>query len=60
MSPEQLKKLQQLRRLFEQGLAGPAQIKQLSELLANINHDTDLEIESLHCQPSVNAAANYY
>jgi len=38
MSPEQLKTLQKLRQLFEDGLAGPAQIKQLSELLASINH----------------------
>jgi hypothetical protein len=38
MSPEQLKTLQKLRKLFEDGLAGPAQIKQLSELLATINH----------------------
>lgn len=37
MSPEQLKTLQQLSQLFEDGLAGPKQIKQLSELLAEIN-----------------------
>lgn len=38
MSPEQLKQLQNLSRLFEQGTAGPSQIKQLSELLALINN----------------------
>jgi hypothetical protein len=37
MSPEQLKNLQQLSQLFENGLAGPKQIKQLSQLLADIN-----------------------
>jgi len=37
MSPEQLKKLQALSQLFEEGQAGPSQIKQLSELLAVIN-----------------------
>ena len=37
MSPEQLKKLQALSQLFEEGEAGPSQIKQLSELLAVIN-----------------------
>ena len=43
MSPEQLKTLQQLSQLFEEGLAGPEQIKQLSELLASINHHLDPE-----------------
>mgnify|MGYP001040968338 CR=1 FL=1 len=42
MSPEQLKQLQKLSRLFEEGIAGPDQIKQLSELLAMINnHEED-------------------
>lgn len=45
MSPEQLLKLQKLSRLFEDGLAGPDQIKQLSEILANINQNTPV-IES--------------
>lgn len=39
MSPQQLIKFQQLNRLFEQGQAQPKQIKQLSELLANMNTD---------------------
>ncbi len=37
MSPEQLNTLQKLSQLFEDGLAGPKQIKQLSELLSEIN-----------------------
>lgn len=37
MSPEQLKALQKLNRLFEEGAAGPKQIKKLSALLAEIN-----------------------
>ena len=37
MSPEQLKKLQQLNQLFAQGSVGPKQVKQLSALLAEIN-----------------------
>ena len=37
MSPEQLKTLQQLSQLFEEGAAGPLQVKQLSALLAEIN-----------------------
>jgi hypothetical protein len=37
MSPEQLKVLQHLSRLFEDGVAGPRQIKELSALLAEIN-----------------------
>tara|TARA_R110000737_G_scaffold113384_1_gene146523 strand:- start:1056 stop:1220 length:165 start_codon:yes stop_codon:yes gene_type:complete len=37
MSPEQLKTLQQLSQLFEEGSAGPMQVKQLSVLLAEIN-----------------------
>ncbi len=39
MSPEQLQTLQKLSRLFEEGVAGPDQIKLLAELLANINHE---------------------
>lgn len=41
MSPEQLITLQKLSRLFEDGVAGPDQIKQLSELLAKVNHSSD-------------------
>lgn len=37
MSPEQLKTLQRLSELFEQGIASPNNIKQLSTLLAEIN-----------------------
>jgi hypothetical protein len=37
MSPEQLKVLQRLSQLFEEGIAGPSQIKELSTLLAAIN-----------------------
>jgi hypothetical protein len=37
MSPEQLKVLQRLSQLFEEGIAGPSQIKELSRLLAEIN-----------------------
>lgn len=37
MSPEQLKTLQKLNRLFEEGAAGPKHIKKLSALLAEIN-----------------------
>jgi len=37
MSPEQLKALKKLSQLFEEGIAGPQQIKLLSELLATIN-----------------------
>jgi len=37
MSPEQLKVLQRLSQLFEEGVAGPSQIKELSALLAEIN-----------------------
>lgn len=47
MSPEQLKTLQQLSELFEAGLAGPDQIKQLSELLATINRRKDSSESSL-------------
>ncbi len=41
MSPEQLLILQKLSRLFEDGAAGPEQIKQLSELLAKVNHHSE-------------------
>lgn len=37
MSPEQLIALKKLSQLFEEGIAGPQQIKLLSELLAKIN-----------------------
>lgn len=46
MSPEQLKALQELSQLFEEGLAGPSQIKQLSELLSAINQDIPMIIEN--------------
>ncbi|MFT5757982.1 MAG: phage terminase large subunit-like protein [Alteromonadaceae bacterium] len=42
MSPEQLRTLQKLSRLFEDGCAGPSQIKQLSELLTTINQSRDI------------------
>ena len=41
MSPEQLKILQRLSLLFEEGTAGPGQIKELSALLAEINKNHD-------------------
>ncbi|MDT0605154.1 hypothetical protein [Thalassotalea castellviae] len=41
MSPEQLITLQKLSRLFEEGAAGPDQIKQLSDLLAKVNQHID-------------------
>ena len=37
MSPEQLKTLQKLSQLFEDGSARPQHVKQLSVLLAEIN-----------------------
>ncbi|MEW6989049.1 hypothetical protein AADZ91_00055 [Colwelliaceae bacterium 6441] len=40
MSPEQLITLKNLSQLFKDGVAGPDQIKQLSELLALINNHT--------------------
>jgi len=47
MSPEQLKILQRLSQLFEEGRAGPSQIRELSTLLADINKSQDqLEIFS--------------
>lgn len=39
MSPEQLKVLQRLSQLFEEGRAGPSQIRELSSLLAAINQN---------------------
>ncbi|TWX55297.1 hypothetical protein [Colwellia hornerae] len=39
MSPEQLKVLQRLSQLFEQGTAGPSQIRELSSLLSAINQN---------------------
>jgi hypothetical protein len=41
MSAEQLKMLQHLSELFEQGIAGPTQIKELSSLLASINQNQE-------------------
>jgi|GEM_PF-1372700 len=41
MSPEQLKILQHLSQLFEEGRAGPSQIRELSILLADINKSQD-------------------
>ncbi len=41
MSPEQLKVLQRLSQLFEEGIAGPSQIKELSVLLAAINQNQE-------------------
>ena len=41
MSPEQLKILQRLSQLFEEGIAGPSQIKELSTLLAAINQNQE-------------------
>lgn len=40
MSPDQLRALQQLRQLFEEGRANPHQIKQLSDLLSLINQQS--------------------
>ena len=41
MSPEQLKVLNRLSQLFEGGIAGPSQIKELSSLLSEINDNQD-------------------
>ncbi|GLX78090.1 hypothetical protein tinsulaeT_14300 [Thalassotalea insulae] len=50
MSPEQLRTLQKLSHMFEEGLAGPKEIKLLSELLATINHHKDfLEEQNIQC-----------
>ncbi|MEW6981021.1 hypothetical protein AAD001_00060 [Colwelliaceae bacterium 6471] len=46
MSAEQLRMLQKLSQLFEEGRAGPHQVQQLSELLAIINSQMD------HLDPS--------
>ncbi|WP_206486516.1 hypothetical protein [Thalassotalea sp. G2M2-11] len=44
MSPEQLLTLQKLSRQFEEGVAGPTQVRQLSELLSTINcHNESIE-----------------
>ncbi|MBA6263860.1 MAG: hypothetical protein V7780_14020 [Colwellia sp.] len=48
MSPEQLKMLQRLSELFEQGIAGPSQIKQLSSLLAAINQNQEQDDSLSH------------
>lgn len=55
MTPEQLSKLQKLTLLFEEGLAGPAQIKELSELLAaiNLSHDDSIFTLESSLQSSV-------
>lgn len=45
MSPEQLKKLQELSLVFSQGIANPQQIQQLSTLLAQINRCEEKEFE---------------
>ena len=44
MSPEQLVALKKLSQLFEEGIAGPQQIKLLSELLATINQAKEPDI----------------
>lgn len=49
MSPEHLVKLQKLSQLFEEGVAGSDQIKELSDLLAEINH--------LHEDPTLNSTS---
>lgn len=50
MSPEQLKTLQKLSQLFEEGIAGPSQIQQLSELLSAINHHQDATVSPLNSE----------
>lgn len=42
MSPEQLAKLRELTEKFEQGVAGPEQVKQLSEILSSHNRHVDM------------------
>ena len=37
MSPEHLKKLRELSEVFEQGVAGHEQIRQLNEILTQVN-----------------------
>jgi len=56
MSPEQVKKLQKLRVVFENGYATTSDIKELSELLTLINHrvnDDELEQTQLTIQSSI-------
>ena len=43
MSPEQLKSLRELSRHFADGSATPENIRQLSELLASINHRDEID-----------------
>ncbi|GHF82175.1 hypothetical protein [Thalassotalea marina] len=45
MSPEQLRQLQRLSDLFEQGQAGINQVKELSDLLALVNEQSDCFID---------------
>ncbi|GAA5132308.1 hypothetical protein [Thalassotalea piscium] len=52
MSPEQLKQLQKLSQLFEEGSAGSEQIKELSELLAEVNHIHE-ELSAIPKQASI-------
>ncbi len=52
MSPEQLRTLQKLSRLFEEGCAGHSQIKQLSELLSTINQSRDIHEHFEHFEQS--------
>lgn len=54
MSPEQLKTLQKLNQLFEDGAASPKHIKQLSALLAEINQSTPWPEENLEQSPFPN------
>ena len=56
MSPEQLNALKKLSQLFEEGVAGPSQIKMLSELLSTINQakDPDVIDFSLDTTPTKN------
>ena len=46
MSPDQLRALQQLRQLFEEGRANSQQIKQLSDLLSLINQHNPVNRDS--------------
>ncbi|PCI59151.1 MAG: hypothetical protein COB35_12050 [Gammaproteobacteria bacterium] len=47
MTPTQMKELRELSLLFKQGKANPSSIKKLSELLANINSNTE-ELDALN------------
>jgi len=47
MSPEQLKTLQKLSQLFEDGAASPKHVKQLSNLLAEINQSVNWQEDNL-------------